>query len=93
MYPHLPICTTVSTLSGSMPPGRRSGREICPRFLLVFVEYFWRHAGMQFALVFVVMLLFSGCLGKSQGEVRAMPPSHTGTFEQPYARLAACAKA
>jgi hypothetical protein len=48
---------------------------------------------MQFALVFVVMLLFSGCLGKSQGEVRAMPPSHTGTFEQPYAQLAACAKA
>jgi pyocin large subunit-like protein len=38
-------------------------------------------------------MLFSGCLGKNQGEVRAMPPSHTGTFEQPYAQLVACAKA
>jgi hypothetical protein len=48
---------------------------------------------MTLAPLFILLLILSGCLGKSEGEVRAVSSSKTGTFQQPYDQLAACAKA
>ena len=93
MFPYLRSALRCPHFQDQCPRAGDQAERSAHGLYSVFVEYFWRHVGMQFARVFILMLLFSGCLGKNQGEVRAMPPSHTGTFEQPYAQLAACAKA
>ena len=43
-------------------------------------------------LAVAILLMLTGCMGNSLGEVRATEPLQTGTFQKPYEQLAACAK-
>jgi hypothetical protein len=47
---------------------------------------------MRTACLMLTVLLLSGCMGNSLGEVRATEPLQTGTFQKPYEQLAACTK-
>jgi len=84
-------------MPGNPPPSRCLALFDCNQRICIphnpVGEYVGHHALMIFTPLFILLLLLSGCLGKSQGEVRVVPPSKTETFQRPYDQLAACAKA